>query len=700
MKKSYTVLLLLVFLVFFLSGITARAEYPDSPDDVIFVNTGKMNVGAGGTNHVALYVPYGMKHIGNNVEIVVNGEVDLGGNFYQDAQSPVFKVDPSSTTSELYSVGTVRFVKTYGGSRQVTSDNINTSYDRGENFIAFPHVLLATDDTISLAAKMGMDALTLKRQGNYTGALVLCSDRYTNNVYDASLRITGSGASSLLVDSGAVIVEREMSYYRSLSGSEKLFGFASPFKDTQLSGYYAGNWVRRPIADETTGHTQYIFGNEQDDQGVILPNQYVFRPLDKLVPAQAYMIRPRPAGFSYADLRNDKNGLMITDANLEIESYDQSKFRFNGKVYSIPAYKELLFAEDVLFESPYITGTSSTVNWLIGNSYTAPISVQKIIDAMAVSPLKFSPYIWVYPAGSSTYQSYKITGTENVIVEDLEYIPAMSVFMVRVLSGTAPGQFTITKDMQQHGAITHNLPAFTKSSSGASRAPVSSKYTDQVLFKVIPADNLSNYDLAAIGLRASASTGSDGYDMSKVYSDADIFQLYSLSSTGTKLSANGVPLNIDYVKLCFRPVSYEADFQLEAYHMETLSSEGLWLEDLKDNVIVNVFEQPSYFFTSEPGDAEDRFLVHFVKPEGSGITVPSEESGIAAYTQDDRLIVRKLTENDLGSRITVFDIAGRAVRSFDVNSYPSQNEPFISETGIYLLQMRGSRTVSVKFNAK
>jgi len=670
------------------------AAEPDSPDDVILVNTGLMNIHSGGTDGVAMYVPFAMRHTGNDVSVILNGEINLGGNFYQDALSAVFKTDVTSTTSVSYSGGTFRFVRNWNNPRIVSSNFIETTYDRGESYIAFPNIHLATDDTIEISAKMGLDAYTLKRESGYNGKIVLKSDRYADDVYDASLRITGPGNSEDLVDAGAVIIEREMSYYRSLAGVDKLFGFATPFDNTQLSGYFAGNWVRRPVADPVTGHTRYVFGNEQDESGVILPSQYIYHPQEKLQPTQAYLVRPRPAGFRYADLQT-QNGLSVTDG--DTTAYDQNKFVFNGEVYTLPGYDEQLFAQDTVFRSPAVTGTTTTINWLIGNSYTAPIGTKQLIDAMGASPLKFSPYIWVYPAGSSTYQSYKITGTDNIIVQDLEEIPAMSVFMIRVLSGTNPGQFNITKDMQRHAKVTHSTPLNVPS---IARAVKAKEINNQVLFKVTPADNIWNYDLAAIGLRSGASLASDTYDMTKIYSEADVFQIYSLSSAGTKLSANAVPVETPNVRLCFRPVKDTTEFQLEAQHLETLSSEGLWLEDLVTRTITDMKVQPSYSFISIPDDIEERFIVHFVAPDNTALEEGEIASGIEAYMLNDNLIIKNLLVSDLGAVMRFYDASGRLLMLHTVNSYPVMEIPFKTMSGVYLFQLTGDRTNSAKFIVK
>jgi len=681
-----TVLLILIFPVFL------SAADPDSPDDVIFVNTGMMNIHTGGVNNVALYVPFAVKTSTANASIQINGQMNIGGHFYQNATSPAFRVDAATSFGTAFSDGIVRFVKNWGVDRMITSDNLATSYNRGVSYIAFPHVRVSTNDPIILPAKMGIDAETFKQEGVFTGKLTLKSDRIVQNVYDASLRITGTGNSSQLVDPGIVIVEREMSYYRSESaGQEKIFAFASPFLGTQKSGYFAGNWVRRPIANSLTGHTQFIFGNQQDAGGTILANQYISDPLEALQPRQAYLIRPRPTGFDYRLLGNT-NGLSITSGGAEVvgSAYNQAKFTFNGSVYTLTGYTEQLFAEENTFQSPTITSTTSTINWLVGNSYTAPISTKKLIDAMAASTLKFSPNIWVMPAGSTTYQVYPISGTgHGIIVMNLEEIPAMSIFMIRVLSGTNPGSFSVTRDMQRHASVTHSVPL---------RAPraASSGFIDQVVFRVNPADNNQMFDLAAIGIRATAQTGSDAFDLSKVYNDSDVFQLFTISSQNNRLSANGIPPGTPKVNMSFRPISVVADFEITAEHIESLSSEGLWLEDKKMKQIIDLKHQSSYSFTSSPEDTEERFVVHFVSPWFTSLDTQNA-SELLIYIRNNNLIVGNLQEEDLNAEINILDSTGKLVRSLIVNQIPVIEEVFNFDKGVYLFQIKGKRNKVLKF---
>ena len=695
MKKIYAVLICLIYIV---AISQLYAQSPDSPDDIIFVNKGQIHIKSGGTNDVAMYVPFGMRHTGNEPSVILNGQLNLGGNLYHDATTNIFVIDPLTTLST--STGIFRFVKDYAGTnRYITTYSQDiTTFDKGLRYVAFPHIEIATNDSIVVPGKMGIDASTLKRSGSKNGHFILRSDVVSGNAYDASLRITQSGTSASLVDLGSVVVERDMSLYRPDASTSQLFGFATPFKNTQRSGYYAGNWVRRPLGDGTYGHTTYVYANKDNSpaDGLIDGDQYISYAEQTLSPAQAYLIKPRPAGFDYSTLQA-QSGLWYTGEPIA-SMYDKGKFYFDGKVYQSPVYQEQLFADDVLYANTISTTgpLGSTVNWLIGNSYTSPISTKLLAKAMENSGLAFSPVLYVFPAGATTYQACDISGSgDAIVVADIKEIPAMSIFMVRVSRNSIQnGTLSIGKDLLRHADVSHNNPQYAK---GISKAPAQSSISNQVTFRVSPTENSNIFDMAAIGLRATAITGSDNYDMAKVsVNDDNLFQLYTLSSTNSKLSANGVPLNIDAVRLGFRSTNYVSNYKLEAKHVQSLSSEGLWLEDTKTATFTDLLLESSYHFTSEPGDTEERFLVHFISPISSGIN-DNPWGKIEAYTVSDNLVIRNLISSDLGSNAYIYDASGRLLKSLEVSKAPQFEMPFNYLPGVYVLQIRGSRTTTIKF---
>ena len=314
-------------------------------DKVTYLITGPMNVAQGGYNDVALYVPDAMRALGDGVKVTQAGTTELGGNFYHDARTNIFDLDQKTAATPYPSTpsnGVFRFITTRGANvlRYITPTDDDDSFDRGLYYAAFPNIEIATDDSIVLPATMGIDARTLKRIGTSLGTMVLRSKAVGTKSVDASLRITSNGASADLVTLGAVVVERDMTIYRTddLLGdnTNPVFAFATPYKDTQYSGYYAGNWVRTPSKD-ADGHVRYVLANQPSaaNTAVIDRSQYIIDPLITLKAATPYLIQPRPANFSYQQLA-DENGLMITgQGDPTVAAYNKQKFYFNGKVYKL-----------------------------------------------------------------------------------------------------------------------------------------------------------------------------------------------------------------------------------------------------------------------------------------------------------------------------------------------------------------------------
>ena len=685
-------------------------------DNVTFVNTGAMNVAPNGVSGVSLFVPDAMRQqtvAGRSVNIIHNGITELGGNFYQDAATTVF--DVNATTTVGTSTGKFRFVTDRGVNRTVTTQsNAINEFDRGLHYVAFPNFEISTNDSVIIQGKMGIDAISLHRVNAKTGQMVLRSDVVTDvkgtNAYDASLRITGAGLSADLVDLGAVVVERDMSIYRPDGSTSNLFGFATPFKNTQLSGYYAGNWVRRPLSNGDFGHTTYIYGNKDASpaDNIIDKDQYVYLAAEKLVPAQAYLIKPRPKGFNYQTLR-DENGLWYTADDPSL--YDKSKFHFNGKVYAVAPYLEQLFADDVMYTNTISTpNLTFTANLLIGNSYTCPIPTNLLAQKMESYPnLKFYPYIYVYPAGASTYQPLAISGTGNgIVVADVTEIPAMSVFMVRLSKENAQsGTFEITKDLQRHADVAHNNPQTIKASDGRMLVGASATSTaastpvvkNQVTFKVTPTTNEHLYDMAAIGLREDATLGTDNYDIAKAYiNDRNLFQLYTRSSSGSKLSANGVPLATDTVMLDFEPNFEGGEYKLTANYAESLETEGVWILDNKIGKWVDIKTEKSYTFNASPNDKAERFYVLFKKPF---MRETDTTNSLLVYYNNNNVLVRQLTKEDVGSTITLYDPQGRQLYAKQVDNYPDMTIPVNNLLpGVYMVQLKGEHTGIAKFIKK
>jgi hypothetical protein len=688
MKRK--VLLITIHLLMGFGFLVQAQSPPPEPLPVRFVNTGKMAVASNGTSGTSLFIPYSVLMTDaddsnkSNVCIYQQGATVLYGNFYQDSKSNVFKVDTDGWGT---STGKVIFSNDNASKNRVIQTRKESdmeNFERKDYYVAFPHIVIDTDDVIKLHSKMGIDAASVHhRKSSNEGMLYLCSDpdKTGKKVFDASLRITGVGitnpadrTSEKLIDAGIAIIERELSIYR--SHTNPLFPFAAPMTNLR-AGYYAGNFVRQFIEDDDyAGHVEHVLANnDSDGNGLIDTEHYLTEADDYFTTGKAYLIKPRPPGHDYSEhLFNQTGG-----AGKNI--YDQGKFIFNGTVWDLENkhIKQVYSEERLFFKDLNNESFDKTVNLMIGNSYTSALSMDKIIAEMGSTGLMMSPIIYVYPAGSTSYIPHDVTSSTNII-EHLDDIPSMTYLMVRLTRDELQnGQFEINRRFQTHGRSAHG---FLRSDNS---------YNNELVFRVSPEDNDNVYDLAMIALR-SGSTGS----INKVTNpQKDAFQLYASNKRSVAIEAE----NTEKVSLGFVPSSEMSSYRIAISRAESMNTKELWLEDLKTGVWTDLRNTQNYSFESEKGDLEERFLVHFVKKSPTGIDA-IVNSPLNVFYNEGEIVIYELVESDLNAVVSVFDTQGRSIAQGMVRNHPEERLSADLQTGVYLVHIGGERNSTVKILVK
>ncbi len=662
-KKTLTLATLLLFSLLTSAQNTVR-----------FVNTGAMCVGNnGGTT---MYVPDAIK-ASKQSAIVQKGTTVLGGNFYQDSDNGhhAFVVDADGYP---LSTGKIKFVSPTGDAsdRYITTSGTLATFDRGLNYIAFPSIEIATEGKVIVPPTLGIDAINLSRSG--TGQLYLASNVVGDKVINASLRLFGTA------QAGAAIVEQHVAEYRGVgTNSSPLFGFASPF--TNLSnGYFAGNYIRKML-EGNDNNVAYPYGNKPQSPGsnIISIDQYLRGYNDQFIPGQGYLIELQPEDYDYASLISK----LLPQVSQNPDDYRIGTFVFDGK----PSVISGLDKEDQLFTGSIIRSatTSSIPTWVIGNSYTAPLKLGALVDALDAEEINYEPVIYVYQQNSG-YIPYSLAGEalqEPVQLMDLgDEIPSMSVFMLWINESGSDKTFTIDRSMLTHGTLGHN---FLRSSNA---------YQNEVLFKVSPEANPRAYDLAAIGLRANASLDIDELDMEKAYLRGELSQIY-FPVGNTKLASNAVPEGTEKVPMAFYPGISKSIYNMQASRLESLTTEGLWLEDTKWDVITDLHDSNGqYTFEAEPDDDIDRFVVHFRSPGVVTNIDDAVNSKLYLYYAGNNLTINNLQEQDQNSTIEIFDMQGRKLISDVVKQTPEMNIQVNLTEGVYLAKVNGKRSVTIKFN--
>ena len=691
------------------ANLAVWSQAAETEQPVRFVNTGHMWVAAQTDNEgVSLYVlnsvlmtdKSGLPSAApSSVEIVQEGITSIGGSFYQESKGQVFTVDTDGWGTDE---GTIEFLDNATANtskaRYISAATklAMESFERANRYVAFPNISIATNDTIFLPGRMGIDAATIKRKSGKAGVLYLKSEEEgasgAEKIFDASLRISAVGAASTatsadLVDAGSVTVERNIRMYRNDAGGVKpIFPFASPYTNLH-AGYFAGNFVRK-FAEDGNKHVQFVLANKDNapTDGIIDEDQYIRGFYNTFEAKKGYLIVPKTNTFNYGDLN-----LIETGSNSETD-FHIGTFVFDGSAFGhtfTGAETEQLFADKNLFTKTLSGYNGTTLNWIIGNSYTSALSVKKLIAALKANPsLKFSDLIYLYPAGATGYQPYDISGTSAIVgantlnlLNDLEDIPSMNYVMVRVSnSQTQSGTLTIDRDMQTHGKVSHNL-----------RAKEQKQYFNEAVFRVSPASNANVYDLAMVALRGEVS----GSVSKIINSQNPAFHLYA----GNKRSIAVEQPSVEYIPLGFIPSKSESSYTISVSRGESMETEGFWLEDRKTGVWTDLRSASEYAFEAAYDDDETRFFVHFSQRT---ITDDQEinDTQITIHHQDNEVVIRGLVETDLGANIRIMDISGRTLYSGKITACPQEAMTANLASGVYVISVEGNRNKTSKIIVK
>lgn len=208
----------------------------------------------------------------------------------------------------------------------------------------------------------------------------------------------------------------------------------------------------------------------------------------------------------------------------------------------------------------------------------------------------------------------------------------------------------------------------------------------QSLHLKVTANNYS--DETTILFLENGTEGSDGlYELGKMFNITDAPNLYTSLSSGEKLSVNVLPENwIDETEQSSIPIGFESGTEMSC----SLTASGLnsfepsipvLLEDLKEHIIHNLRDNPTYTFFAAPEDDPNRFILHFMTPNAINLNKNYIFADIYTYHSDLYVL---LPINSTGIS-TVFNTAGQIVKSFPVCGPVTKKT--IEHGGIYVVRV-------------
>ena len=119
----------------------------------------------------------------------------------------------------------------------------------------------------------------------------------------------------------------------------------------------------------------------------------------------------------------------------------------------------------------------------------------------------------------------------------------------------------------------------------------------------------------------------------------------------------------------------------------------IYLEDKLEKKLIKMTPETRYFTYSNPNDRADRFIIHFKQVDENAII--ARNSTIWANYQKGNLLVGGFDQQDIGSKLNVFDAVGTQYIKTTVTDF-TNNITCELPTGVYIIRVSGKRNEVVK----
>jgi hypothetical protein len=241
---------------------------------------------------------------------------------------------------------------------------------------------------------------------------------------------------------------------------------------------------------------------------------------------------------------------------------------------------------------------------------------------------------------------------------------------------------------------------------------------------VVEADNVENNtaDRTAVVFNDRAQTTVNSYDTRKGISKAfETFVaadnttatqvkfnqsrsiVYTKSSDDEALLGNSIPLKTKELALFVVPPATTQTMKLNFYGLDNLTAvPGVWLYDRMLNKTTKIEPGDSYTYTAagvaDPdltrATDDNRFVLRFYDAGADVISNTADE--VTCYYKASTLYINGLTEDDINSDLTLYDVQGRLMGHAKVLAIPMTYTKYLS-TGTYLARIAGKRNFTLKF---
>jgi len=316
---------------------------------------------------------------------------------------------------------------------------------------------------------------------------------------------------------------------------------------------------------------------------------------------------------------------------------------------------------------------------LVGNPY------QSAIDWEGGSATNLRTTYWnrTKSAGGimvhDSYNTSSQTGTNNNGNGAIgKYIPSMQAFWVRCKDNNASGSIVFDNSDRSHQTETLYKNGTTNNNTLRLRAE-RGVYTDETI----------------IYFFSNASVGFDEFDTEKMFTeDINLPQIYTTDPVVGDLVMQSFPFNIANLSI---PMGFEtklADtFALNAYNILDLNlGISVYLEDLVENTIVDLRQNPMYNFSSNISNSF-RFIVHFYSTITNQENICNKKQEANIYSYGNSIYLQTPSEK---YSVKVFDIQGKLIVEKQINNTTFSKIEMNNSNGYYIVKLINSKSVSTK----
>jgi hypothetical protein len=338
-----------------------------------------------------------------------------------------------------------------------------------------------------------------------------------------------------------------------------------------------------------------------------------------------------------------------------------TSLQFNGTVNNGTVSYSGLGNSNGIMTDP-LSGTITRGWHLVSNPYPSPITFGT--NNADLTSMNFDAQVQVWNAAANTWSP----SVSNAI------LPVGQGFQIRNSSVSSSLTFQTTNALR------------TATSSTFLSSP-----WDQFLTINLESGNQSMPTI--IFFHEEATDQYDGkFEANRLFGGAEVPVIYTKINDSEKMAFNGYSPNFTGTKTVPMGV-YDGmnpgNFSLRFQDLITLQNMVVTLEDTKLNVFQNVQEGFEYSFTTESGDIQDRFKVHFNLIDNSGID--NQNTGVFQIFPNPAEDNIQITFSDAKSAysIQLYDVNGKRLSAREIPS-GTQTVNFSLETfapGMYMMDV-------------